>query len=315
MVHRRRYAGIGLVLSLMVVRLAAAGLMEQANERYNEGKVHEAIELYRKAAIEGENPALCYFNMANAYFQLDSLPQSIVYYRACVNYAPDFFRAYLNLAMAYYRLEEIGPCVAVARRALELEPTDEKALTILGASYRRAGAYPEAVATFHQLASLYPQNEEAPVQLGEMYRELEDDEIAIAWFLRYPEGGENEAYAKRQLADIYESRGDLERAHFYLRKAYEMDSSNKWVYYQMVMLQQRMGNEMVALDQARRGLEGMGGFAELALLAGNLAFGLEKYNEAERFYLMAREQGSAGAVVGLENIRIVRMGNSQDVPE
>jgi hypothetical protein len=48
-------------------------------------------------------------------------------------------------------------------------------------------------------------------------------------------------------------------------------------------------------------------FAELALLGGNLAFELERLDEAQRLYTLARNNGSAGAVVGLENIRIVRM--------
>ncbi|MBD3390512.1 MAG: tetratricopeptide repeat protein [Chitinivibrionales bacterium] len=290
----------------------AANYMDQANEKYNEGKTIQAIELYKKAALAGENPALCYFNMANAYFQIDSLPHSIVYYKACIGYAPEFFRAHLNLAIAYHSLDDIGACVASARRALDLEPNDEKALLILAASYRRAGAYPEAIATFEQIALLYPANDESYVALAEMNRELGDHEGAVEWLLRYPEGGRNEAYVNILLADIYENKGDLQRAVYHLNLAYEKDDTNKWVLYRKVLLLEKSGNELVALETARRGLENRPSFAELALLAGNISFNLEKHNDAERYYTVARNNGSAGAVIGLENVRVVRLQQAEN---
>jgi hypothetical protein len=38
-----------------------------------------------------------------------------------------------------------------------------------------------------------------------------------------------------------------------------------------------------------------------------MAFELEHYGLAERYYAMARDLGNAGGVVGLENVRVVRM--------
>lgn len=295
------------LLLLSSATLRAGELLDRANEAYNGGEPHRAIELYRKAALGGENPALCYFNMANAYYQMDSLPQCIVYYRACIGYAPEFFRAYLNLAIAYFSLEELGSTIATARRALSLEPGDEKATMILAAAYRKAGAYPEAIATFEQLAAAYPENEEPPVALAEMFRELGDTPEAITWLQRYPADGKNKGYVNILLADLYESRGEIERALYYLREAWDIDTSNRWVFYRIIELHKKVGNTLIALEQAQRGVETMPSFAELALLGGNLAFELDRLDEAERLYTIARNSGSAGAVVGLENIRIVRM--------
>jgi len=73
--------------------------MELANDAYNTGKFKLAGALYRKAVKEGESPALCYYNAANAAFQLNNLPQAIVYYRACAQNAPTFTKAHLNLAI------------------------------------------------------------------------------------------------------------------------------------------------------------------------------------------------------------------------
>jgi hypothetical protein len=51
-------------------------------------------------------------------------------------------------------------------------------------------------------------------------------------------------------------------------------------------------------------------FAELALMGGNLAFEEELLEQAQFFYHTAREHGSAGAVVGLENVRRLRAAES-----
>jgi tetratricopeptide (TPR) repeat protein len=311
----QRLSASTLLLLLATVTIQGGELLDRANETYNSGNTYEAIELYRKAALAGENPALCYFNMANAWFQLDSLPQSIVYYKACIGAAPAFFRGHLNLAVAYYTLEDLGACIASARRALDLEPSNQKGLMILAASYRKAGSYPEAIATFEQLVASYPENDEPYIALAELYRELEDMEQTIEWLQRYPIDGQNRAYAFVMLGDILEAREEYERALYYLRQAWGLDSSNKWLFYRIVMLHQKMGNNLIALEQVQRALETMPEFAELALLGGNIAFEAGKISEAERLYAQARDHGSAGAVIGLENIRILRLNATESALE
>lgn len=304
------------ILALLLFGLSVeAALLDHANNAYSQGDVDKAINLYKKAALAGENPALCYFNLANAYVQLDSLPQSIVYYRACLSYAPDFFRGYLNLAIAYFTLEDLGACIATVKRALELRPADQKSLLILAASYRKAGSLPEAICAFERLVVSYPELEEPYIALAEMYRDLGDNQTAIRWLRRYPESGKSESYVNSMLADIYESGGDLDKALYHLQRAFEMDLGNRWALYRIVQLHQKMGNPLVALEQAGQGLEILPTFAELALLAGNIAFGLGKLEEAERHYSTARTNGSAGAVVGLENIRLVRRNGADIEPE
>jgi len=304
--HNKFIRSIGILVFVLSSALFAGQLLDEANKTYNEGDVEGAIPLYRKAALNGENPALCYFNMANAYVTIDSIPQSIVYYKACLSYAPDFFRGHLNLAIAYYQLQDIGACIAQVRRALDINPTHNKALMILAASYRQAGALPEAVATFEQMIALDPQKPEPYVALAELYRELDDKTESMKWLLKYPQGNEQDYYVAVMLAEIYEEKREFARASYYLNLAYEIDNSNKWILYRMVTLHQKSGNDLVALEEAKKGVELLPDFAELALLAGNLSFGLERYNEAEKYYLIARRNGSAGAVVGLDNIRIIR---------
>lgn len=78
-----------LVLLLLTLPCeAVAQHLRRANTLYNQGKYKEAIAAYKKAVARGENPTLCYFNLANTYYQTNQLSQAIVYYRASIPVQP-----------------------------------------------------------------------------------------------------------------------------------------------------------------------------------------------------------------------------------
>ena len=288
---------------VLAAGLIHASLLDDANRLYTNGRLLEAVPLYKKAILGGENPTFCYFNLANAYYRMDSIAQAIVYYRACLEEAPGFFRGLLNCAIAYYSLDEIVECIASALRAVKLEPENKKAMLVLAAAYRKAGAYPEAITWFERMAQLFPESEEPPQALGELYWELDDPFEAIRWFEAYPRDGKNIAEILQRLADIYESQNDLDRAAYCLKKSFEKDPKRQWTYYRILALEEKAGSSLVALEDAREGVNQFPGSADIALLAGLIAFKLEKYGEAEKYYRIAQKNGSAGAVIGLENVR------------
>jgi|WetSurMetagenome_2_1015567.scaffolds.fasta_scaffold26184_4 tetratricopeptide (TPR) repeat protein len=291
---------------------SASSYLDDANAQYTAGKLPQAVALYKKAAVEGENPALCYFNAANALFQMDSLARALVYYRACMNLAPDFFKAYLNLAVVYYSLNDIGNCIAVMRHGLELDPAHKKGLLILAAAYRASGAIAQSIAVFEDLARLYPDMEEPYVAIGEMYRDLDDPDMAAKWFMQYPPGGKNLGYVSMALADIFESTGDLGRACYYLDQSFSLDKTKKWALFRLAKIQRAMGNDLVALETARDGMERFPDFPDIALVAGGIAFDHGWLDEAERCYAAASKLGSANAVIGLENVRQKRKSTEDE---
>ena len=314
------YNTIVITLLLTAGRPYGMSYLQKANDIYGQGKLQEAITLYKKAIHAGENPTLCYFNLANACFQLDSLPESIVYYRAAVDEAPDFFRGHLNLAIAYYSLEDIGNCIASITRALELEPDNKKALLIRAASYRKVSAWPEAITAFEQLVAIDRSNGDAYIALGEMYRDLGDFVMARKWLGHYPDNGKNLLYVTTMLAEMFEREGNNNKTLYHLQKARELDQDNQWLVYRICQLHEKMGNHLVAYEEAKNGLVQFPNFGDLALFAGNCAFRQELWVEAHRFYSQARENGCPGAIVGLENVRLARerqfeITGSQDAVE
>jgi tetratricopeptide (TPR) repeat protein len=297
-----RFAMLAVALTSLLSGASATSLSE-ANDAYAAGKFQIAVKLYRKAAGEGESPALCYYNAANAYFQLDSLAQAVVFYRACIQNAPDFLKAHLNLAVCYYSLNDLGRCMASIERTLQIEPENQKALLIKAATLRACGATAKAVVTFENLNRLYPQMEEPYIALGEIYRELDDQEEATKWLELFPVGGKNSQYVFTLLADLAEKQGDIPRSIFYLNQAFDLDKTKRWTLYRVALLQQQSGSALVALETCRDGLTRFPDFADMAVLAGTISFERGRIDEAERFFNQGSQHGSPAAVVGLSNVR------------
>jgi tetratricopeptide (TPR) repeat protein len=299
-----RYFGVFLVLWVAAVHAGPA--LDSANSFYTQGKLKESITFYKKALTLGENPVLCCFNCANAYFQLDSLARALTFYRQCINGAPDFVKARLNLAIIYYMLGDLGRCIAASKQTLRLDPENQKMRLVLAAAFEKSGAVPEAAAEYEYIAKKYPEMTETYLALGEIYRNLADYETAIQWLSEYPVTGQNYPYVIVLIADLYDQAGDLSRALFYLQKSFDIDKKNKNTFFKIVQVQKRMGNDFVALETAMEGMRLFPDFADLALEAGNIAFSRGKLEEAELCYTKAYKLGSPGAVIGIENVRIVR---------
>jgi len=276
--------------------------LKRANALYDKGEYRGALDLYRKAIIAGENNTIAYFNIANSYFQLDSIAQSIVYYRAVTDEAPDFLRGHLNLAIAYYSLDDMGNCIAAISRALEIEPENSKGQMIQAAAFRRAGAYPEAITAFEKILARDRSNVDVYIALGEMLRDLGDISGALVYLEQYPENGQNAVYVQSLITDIVETEGTTEKLLYQLERFKEISPDNRWTWYRICTLHEKNGNQLLAFEAAKKALVQFPDFAEVALFAGNCAFSLELLPEAEYFYTMAKKMSCPGAVAGLDNV-------------
>ncbi len=75
-------------------------LFENANQAYTKGKYAEAIVAYKKIIASNECSGELYFNLGNAYYKLDSIPQAILYYEKAKLLMPNDDDLYVNLKLA-----------------------------------------------------------------------------------------------------------------------------------------------------------------------------------------------------------------------
>jgi hypothetical protein len=88
-----------------------------------------------------------------------------------------------------------------------------------------------------------------------------------------------------------------------LKRAYTLDPSKQWTLFRLVSLYKKMGNELVALDEARAGIERFPAFAEIAVLAGTISFEHQHFEDAAREFKIAADLGDAAGIAGLANVK------------
>ena len=298
-------------LLVILYNVANAGFMlDSANNVFGRGEYSQAINLYKEAAyFYDENPTSCYYNIANAYFKQDSLGQSIINYRICLTYSPEYMQAHINMATVYFKLGEYPSAIAKATEVLRTKSDDKTSLLILAESYRQLNAISESIITYEKLVALDNRDERAYIVISEMYDDLEDYKSAILWLERFPEDGKNSTIIYMRLAEIYEKTDNLEKALHYMKLAFDSDKTKKWFYYKIVNYQDRLGYKNLALENVQDGLDLFENFAELAIFGANLAFEQKNIPLAEMLYTKAYKLGSPDAVIGLDNIRIYRKMN------
>lgn len=85
-------------------------IFQQANEAYMSKKYAEAIVLYEKIANGGNEGAMLYYNLGNAYYKNGKLGQSILWYERALRLAPQNKDIQHNLAFVNQKLiDKIDP--------------------------------------------------------------------------------------------------------------------------------------------------------------------------------------------------------------
>ena len=83
-----RYILAGLVLFLATLHTSAGTTdASRAESLYAEGRYSEALQAYRKLSAQGQGAEL-YYNIANCYFRLDSIPQALLWYERAYLLSP-----------------------------------------------------------------------------------------------------------------------------------------------------------------------------------------------------------------------------------
>ena len=79
-------------------------LLEEANKSYTEDNFEKAIELYEKVIDNGSESAAVYFNLGNAWFKMNNMPEAILYYEKARKLTPYDADILFNLQVANSRI-------------------------------------------------------------------------------------------------------------------------------------------------------------------------------------------------------------------
>ncbi len=89
-----------LLLSSLFIKADTNASFEKANNSYAEGNYEEAIKKYEELIASNQLSSDIYYNLGNAYYKADYIPQAILNYEKSLKLKPDNEDALFNLAMA-----------------------------------------------------------------------------------------------------------------------------------------------------------------------------------------------------------------------
>ncbi|MGE4011007.1 MAG: tetratricopeptide repeat protein, partial [Alphaproteobacteria bacterium] len=156
----------------------------RAVEAAKQGKVEEAIRLYRNVIAAAPKLAQAYSNLGTLYRDQNRLNEAIETYRAGIRAAPNFPALHYNIGFALLGQRKHEEARDAYGRALALKPDWPQTYYNLGIIAQETQQYAEAVEFYQQCLALDPNNRHCANNMGNSLMALGRVDDAIVAFGR-----------------------------------------------------------------------------------------------------------------------------------
>lgn len=133
---------------------SAATSFSKGLSYYDQGRWHEAIEAFEKAALAEPDYALAYFGLGITYSRLELWEKALASFAKSVALSPHHAEAYLGLGVAYTVLGRNNDALEVCRKAVQIKPQYAQAHYALALIYLKLGDQASALEAWGILKKL-----------------------------------------------------------------------------------------------------------------------------------------------------------------
>lgn len=277
--------------------------LARGDSAYEREEYAQAVVWYRLAAREGAQPAVAWFNAANALVRMDRAAEAREAYRRSLEASPDFLKARQNLA-ALYQLE--GNVVEAARQyeaAVRLDDKDANSRYRLGELAQQAGDFAEALRWYERALAVDSLHEGAASGTAQALLSARDSAAALAWLERFnARAPKPAAWALVLQGDLARRAGLRDAAMDLYRDAAAASPTDSRPWLRMARLLRDEGRPLeagIVLGQAVRAAPGRG---ELWAAQGGLRLEGEDPVGAREAYLRSFRLGSPEGLQGLQTL-------------
>jgi tetratricopeptide (TPR) repeat protein len=254
-----------------------------------QGKLDEAIALYRAALARDPRDALTYSNLGTALKAKGQLDEAVAQYRRALDLAPNDADSHYNLANALLAQGKPADAVDQFRDALRIEPGLADAHLNLGNALSALGRTEEAADHYRQALELKPDAVEAVNNLGLLLAARGRLDEAITMFRRVLEIDPDFADAHSNLASALAQVGASADALTHWRRAVELmpESASAHNELGVILAQQNQLDDAInhfrqAIRLAPALAEAHGNLAMALQIQGKLEEAIQQYQEATR---------------------------------
>jgi tetratricopeptide (TPR) repeat protein len=264
--------------------------------RHNAGVIrleagdHEgAIASFREATRLNPEAAPAWDRLGSVYSMIGELDLAIEAGRRAVELDPIAGQAWNNLGVSYALRGDADEAFAATRRAVDLDPNHAEAHNNLGILLFDRGELDSAATSFRQAIELRPAYAEAITnhalvlaERGRFREALEGFETA----LRHDSGLAAAHFGRGQ---VLAATGDVTEAIPSFRATTELEPFHVEAWESLGRSLGTAGRLAEAAEAVRRGIEANPRAAPLRRLAGAIAAGEERFDDAERHFAAAVE--------------------------
>jgi tetratricopeptide (TPR) repeat protein len=221
-----------------------------------EGQLKEAMEYYNKVLqINPDNPQI-YNETALLARRMDNLELALNLLKTGLSKDNKHAESWRNLGIIYMELKDFDNAIKSLEKALEINPKYIKALNFLGLAHHFIGNHDIAVDKLNKALDINPKFVMGWKNLGAIYYNLEEYQKSIECYEKIIKIDEKNIEARISIASIYLNKlDDAKKALDILMEAKEINENIGEVYYQIGLVNKKMGNRLEAEKNFNKAIE------------------------------------------------------------
>lgn len=253
-----------------VARLAESDTEEQlearkkidylkATQYATKGEVDKALPIFAKLADKFPDDTLIQYSLGLAYLFKKKLEKSEAIFTKLIDLTPENPNVYLNLATIYEQQGELQKATDNLRKVLEISPqgrfaqqAHQRLGIIEGRLLMREGNLQEALDTLNQVIEISPDNTIALFNIAEVYQSMGQLSKAEQYFRKVIELAPRDLEARLRLAGLYVETDRLDQGTEALQEIINLDKESPQAQKATELLQRLMAAKKESVDETQR---------------------------------------------------------------
>lgn len=167
-----------------------------------EGKVDQAISMYKKALAIASDNYNAAFNLANILYEQNKIAEAILYYQKVNELKPDSAAVYFNLGICYARQDNYAKAGDAFSKTIELNPQHTKAYYQLVVALHKQNKFNEALEYAKKGLDLDPNDFDLVFRAASLYKHFDKFNEAIEFYRKAVDLNPKHINAILELANI-----------------------------------------------------------------------------------------------------------------